>query len=388
MSVWGADILLTDEERALRDSVRSYLDKRWAPLVDEHEQNRTFPWDLVPELYDFGFVRGMVAEEHGGDAISNGALAVIMEEAGRCWASLRTTSNVQGMVCHILSRLATDEQRDRFLQPILAGRRYGWFALTEPDAGSDAASIRTVAERHGDALVLRGTKTYITNAMHADLGIVMARLHDGGENMGVTAILVDREESPYGVRDIPHMPVRSTTSCELEFADCEVPVDNILGEVGTGLGSAMSAINVGRLSMAMGAVGIAQASLEAAVSYARTREQFGRPIGGFQLVQQMIVEIATLTETARLLGVKAARTLDAGQPARYECSMAKYHCGEAANRAATLALQVHGGAGLMDEFPVERYFRDAREATIPEGTSQIQILQMGRELLGMSALRS
>ncbi|MEO2109077.1 MAG: acyl-CoA dehydrogenase family protein [Actinomycetota bacterium] len=387
MSVGGVDVLLTEEERQLRDTVRSYLDEVVAPLVVQHERDHTFPWQLLPDLYEFGYVRGMVPEHDGGYGISHGALAVLMEEAGRCWASLRTTLNVQGMVCHILSRLGTPDQKRRFLQPILEGSRFGWFALTEPDAGSDAANLRTVAERRGDTLVLNGRKTYITNALHADLGIVMARVREGGRDEGVTALLVDRQESPYSVRDIPHMPVRATTSCELLFEDCEVPAGNLLGEVGSGLGSAMSAINVGRLSMAMGAVGIAQACLEASIDYARTREQFGRPIGEFQLVQQMVVDIATATEGARLLGLKAARTLDAGLPGRYECSMAKYQCGEAANQAATLAVQVHGGAGLMEEYPVERYFRDAREATIPEGTSQIQVLQMGRALLGLSATR-
>ena len=155
----------------------------------------------------------------------------------------------------------------------------------------------------------------------------------------------------------------------------------------SGFALAMNAVNMGRLNMSMGAVGIMQACLEASIAYTTSRHQFGKPIAGFQLVQQMVVEIATLTETSRLLGYKAARTLDAGLPGRYECSMAKYHCGESAGRAATLALQVHGGAGLMEESPVERYFRDAREATIPEGTTQIQILQMGKHLLGVSAMR-
>ncbi len=203
----------------------------------------------------------------------------------------------------------------------------------------------------------------------------------------MTALLVDAAESRFGVRDIPHMPLRSTTSCELTFDDTFVPAGNVLGQPGSGLSLGMAAVNAGRLNMAMGAVGLAQACLEESVRFCRQREQFGRPIAGFQLVQQMVVEIATLTQTARLLGYHAAQAIDAGEPGRYECSMAKYYCGESAGRAATLALQVHGGAGLMEESPVERYFRDAREATIPEGTSQIQILHLGKALLGHSALR-
>jgi len=375
--------LLDDDELLLQQTVRSYFDKRVAPLVAEHERNRTFPWELLPELYEFGFVRGVASEADGGDAISYMALAVLMEEAGRCWGSLRTTVNIASMVARLLSVAGTPEQKERFLTPLLRGERYGWFALTEPDAGSDAGALRTSARPDGDGYRITGNKLYITNGMGGDFGIVLADV----PGHGVSAFLVDKEESPYVCADIPHLPVRSTTSCELAFDEVFVPAGNLVGELGGGFALAMNAVNMGRLNMSMGAVGIMQACLEASIAYTTSRHQFGKPIAGFQLVQQMVVEIATLTETSRLLGYKAARTLDAGLPGRYECSMAKYHCGESAGRAATLALQVHGGAGLMEESPVERYFRDAREATIPEGTTQIQILQMGKHLLGVSAMR-
>lgn len=224
--------------------------------------------------------------------------------------------------------------------------------------------------------LLSGSKLYITNALGCDFGVVMARAADeDGTDQGVTAFLVEDAVSPFGVHDIPHMPVRSTTSCELTFDRTPVPADNILGRLGGGLSLAMGAVNFGRLNMAMGAVGLAPACLEASVEFRRQREQFGRPIGGFQLVQQMVVEIATLTQSSRLLGYHAAQSIDACGSGRFECSMAKYYCGESAGRAATLTLQAHGGAGLMEESPVERYSRDAREATIPEGTTQMQILQ-------------
>ena len=314
--------------------------------------------------------------------------AILMEEAGRCWGSLRTTVNVQGMVARVLAAAADAGQAERFLQPLLAGRRFGWFGLNEPDAGSDAGALRTTARRTGDGFAVNGSKLYITNALGCDFGILFARVVDsGGTDHGVTGLLVDAAESEFGVHDIPHMPLKSTTSCELTFQDTFVPAGNVLGQLGGGLSLGMSAVNAGRLNMAMGAVGLAQACLEESIRFCRQREQFGKPIAGFQLVQQMVAEIATLTETSRLLGYHAARTIDAGEQGRYECSMAKYYCGESAGRAATLALQLHGGAGLMEESPVERYFRDAREATIPEGTSQIQILHLGKALLGHSALR-
>ncbi|TYK44538.1 acyl-CoA dehydrogenase family protein [Actinomadura decatromicini] len=381
-------IALNTEERDLQEALRRYLDAEVAPLVADYERRREFPWDLLGGLYEFGYVRGAVAREHGGDEVSAMAQAVLMEEAGRCWGSLRTTVNVQGMVAMLLSRAGTDAQRARFLDPMLAASRFGWFALTEAEAGSDAGALRCTGRRDGDSFVLNGRKIYITNALRADFGILLARqLDEDGNDRGVSAFLVDAAESPYGVHDIAHMPVRSTTSCELVFDDVRIPAGNLLGEPGSGFGLAMAAVNQGRLNMAMGAVGLSQACLEAAVRFSRERRQFGKSLAEFQLVQQMVVDIAVGTQTARLLGYDAARVLDAGGDGRYECSMAKYYCGETAGRSATLALQVHGGAGLMEEFPVERYFRDAREATIPEGTSQIQVLQMGKHLLGRSALR-
>lgn len=379
--------LLDDDERQLQQSVRAFLANKVTPLVAEHERNRTFPWEILPALHDYGYVRGLVSPEDGGDGISYSMLAILMEEAGRCWGSLRTTLNILTIVPYLISALGTEDQKQRFLVDLMSGERRAWFAMTEPDAGSDAAALRTTARRDGDDYVLNGRKLYITNGSHADMGIVMATVDPSAGVKGITAFLLDGRVSPYRANEIPHMPVRGTSSCELVFDDVRVPADNVLGEVGRGLAAAMKAINVGRLNMSMGAVGLAQAALEESIAFATGRQQFGRPLAGFQLVQQMIVDIATLTQTSRLVGMHAARVLDAGQDGRFECSMAKYHCGEAANKAVTLALQVHGGAGLMEESPVERLFRDAREATIPEGTSQIQVLQMGRELLGVSALR-
>ena len=381
-------MLLNEDERALRDSVRSFLDKKVAPEVARHEQARTFPWELLAQLYEFGYVRGGVPQSLGGDELPMMMQAILMEEAGRCWGSLRTTVNVQGMVARTLAAVADEKQRKRFLDPLLAGRRFGWFGLTEPDAGSDAGALRTTARANGDGYLVNGSKLYITNALGCDFGILFARVIDAeGADQGVTALLIEKAESDFGVHDIPHMPLRSTTSCELSFQDTYIPAENVLGTLGGGLGLGMKAVNAGRLNMAMGAVGLSQACLEASITFCRQREQFGKAIAGFQLVQQMVVEIATLTETSRLLGYNAARAIDAGESGRYECSMAKYYCGESVGRAATLALQLHGGAGLMEESAVERYFRDAREATIPEGTSQIQILHLGKALLGHSALR-
>ncbi|KDA07157.1 acyl-CoA dehydrogenase [Microbacterium sp. CH12i] len=379
--------ILTDDERDLQNAVREFLSKKVTPLVAEHERNRTFPWEVLPALHEFGYVRGLVDSKDGGDEISYSQLAILMEEAGRCWGSLRTTLNILTIVPYLISQVGSPEQKARFLPPLLAGDRRAWFAMTEPDAGSDAAALRTTARLDGDHYVLSGSKIYITNASHADIGIVMATVDRSAGAKGITAFLVDRTESDYQVHDIPHMPVRGTSSCELVFTEMRVPRENVLGGVGRGAVRCHEGDQCRSLNMSMGAVGLSQAALEESIKFVTTRQQFGKQLAEFQLIQEMVVEIATLTETSRLLGMNAARVLDNGEPGRMECSMAKYYCGESANKAASLALQVHGGAGLMEESPVERIFRDAREATIPEGTSQIQILQMGRDLLGVSALR-
>jgi len=330
--------------------VRSFLDKKVAPLVAAHERARTFPWELLPQLYDFGYVRGGVPEAVGGDGLPMMMQAILMEEAGRCWGSLRTTLNVQGMVARVLGAAADAGQAQRFLRPLLEGRRFGWFGLTEPDAGSDAGALRTTARAHQGRLGGHGSKLYITNALGCDFGILFVRVVDsGGTDHGVTGLLVDAAESEFGVHDIPHMPLRSTT--ELRADVRRHP--RSCGERARQARRRPVARDGGRQRRPpehgdgrSGAVAGLSRRVDQVLQAARA---VGKPIAAFQLVQQMVVEIATLTETSRLLGYHAARTIDAGEPGRYECSMAKYYCGESVGRAATLALQLHGGAGLMEE---------------------------------------
>jgi acyl-CoA dehydrogenase len=376
---------LSLEEKMLQRSVRSYMDEKVKPLINEAEKAEKFPWDLLlKDLSQFGYIGGLIPEEDGGYGLSYKNLAILMEEAGRCWGSLRTCMNILMLVPYVIYKHANEAQRKQFLEPILNLEERCWLGLTEPNAGSDAGSIELKAEKKGNHYVLNGSKIFITNASEGNIGVVFAK---DKENGGITGFLVHKDVTPYTVRDIPHMPVRATKSCEVIFEDAEVPAENILGIPGKGLRIALDGINIGRLNMAMGSTGIAQACLEASIDYAKNRKQFNKPIGAFQLVQESIVEIATIVETSRLLGYKAAELLDKGERAVKEVSMAKYYCCESATKATGIALQLHGGNGLMEEFPIERYFRDAREGTIPDGTSQMQILIMGRELLGIDAIR-
>ncbi|MFD8820157.1 acyl-CoA dehydrogenase family protein [Streptomyces sp. NPDC059627] len=378
--------LLDEDTVGLLRRARAYLDTI-APLIPAAERDRAFPTDIVPGLLDAGFVRGAVPVADGGLGLSYLRRALLMEEAGRRWGSVRTTVNILTLVAELLAEAGTEEQKERFLRPLLAGERLGWFAVTEPEAGSDASALSTRAERRADGSYrLTGHKSYITNASHGDFGVVLATVDPELGARGVTAFLVERADG-YRVTDRPHLPVRAVSCCDVDFDDVGVPARNVLGEVGRGLSLAMRAVNAGRLNVGAGCTGLAQAALEASVGHATSRSQFGRPLAGFQLVQQLVVDIATRTHTARQTYQSAARLLDAGHEARVECSMAKYYCAEAANRAATDAVQVFGAAGLMEGNVAERLFRDAREATIPEGTSQIQVLQIGKALLGVSALR-
>ena len=366
---------------------RGYLDEI-APLIPAAERDRTLPVEIIPGLLDVGFVRGAIPVRDGGTGLSHLQTALLMEEAGRCWASIRTTANILTLVAELLSAAGTSEQKERFLRPLLAGTRMGWFAVTEPEAGSDAASLATRAQLlPGGSYRLTGRKSYITNASHGDFGIVLATVDPGLGARGVTAFLVERGAGGYRVEARPQLPVRAVSCCDVVLEGVVVPAANLLGDVGRGLSLAMRAVGSGRLHVSAGCTGIAQAALEAASAHAVARTQFGRPLAGFQLVQQLIADIAVQANAARQVYQSAARLLDAGTDARLECSMSKYFCSEAANQAATRAVQVFGAAGLMEGNVAERLFRDAREATIPEGTSQMQVLQIGKALLGVSAVR-
>jgi len=366
---------------------RGYLDEI-APLLPAAERDRALPVGIIPGLLDVGFVRGAVGVRDGGLGLSHLQTALLMEEAGRCWASIRTTANILSLVAELLSAAGSSEQKRRFLRPLLAGQRLGWFAVTEPEAGSDAASLATLAERlPTGSYRLTGRKAYITNASYADFGIVLATTDPGLGAHGITAFLVEHGAGGYRVMARPQLPVRAASCCDVLFDGVVVPAGNVLGDVGRGLPLAMRAINSGRLNVSAGCTGIAQAALEAASAHAVSRTQFGKPLAGFQLVQQLIADIAVQANAARQVYQAAARLLDSGADARVECSMSKYFCSEAANQVATRAVQVFGAAGLMEGNVAERLFRDAREATIGEGTSQMQVLQIGTALLGVSAVR-
>ncbi len=380
------DFQLNEQQRIIKDSVRKFLAKEIAPLVGEHEtQRKLIDKSIVKKLEPYGFASGLVPEEQGGLGLDFVSYCLMVEELSRVWASLRTMVTSSALAVRLLSRVGSRHQREKFLPHLMSMDQLACFALTEPNVGSDTRSIEAKAERDGDHYVINGTKTLITGGSLADLVLVYAKVKESGEDKGITAFLVHKDESAFEARDIRKMGMHASPLSELSFVDCRVPAANRLGAEGEGQRIALSGLNAGRVNVTFAVVGLGQAALEASIRYAQEREQFGKPIAGFQLVQDMIVQMALKVDTARLLGFRAAALIDQGRQCRREASFAKLYATEAMVEVCNQAIQVHGGYGYTEEFPVERYFRDVRHLTLAEGTTEIQKLLLGREILGASA---
>jgi alkylation response protein AidB-like acyl-CoA dehydrogenase len=346
------------------------------------------PRDLIKKLIPLGYVGALVPPEYGGLGLDYVSLGILMEEAGRTWGALRIMANGPlNLIPYTICVNGTEEQKKRFIPSLLSADKTAFLAITEPNVGSDASGIETRADLQGDHFIVNGTKMWVTNGSTADVGIIFASTDKSKGPAGISAFIVDKEETPYSTTDIEKMFGHAMVASELVFEDARVPKDNMFGPEGKGLKIALTTLNEGRHNVAMGSVGIAQACIDASVKYAKERKQFGKPIGSFQLVQKLIVEMVADTMASRLLGYQAAKCLDTGGRCDRFCSVAKLFACEAAFKTASNALQVHGGYGYSKEFPVERYFRDARGAMIPEGTTEIQTLIIGRDVLGMSAIR-
>ena len=379
------DFQLNEEQRILQKEVRRFLEKEIAPLVNEYEYDRKpLTKEIIKKLEPFGFTRAIVPEERGGlgDFVS---FFIMIEELSRVWGSLRALISATSNVAYIIAMRGTKEQREKFLPGLFSLDHQACFALTEPNVGSDASAVETTAERKGDHYLINGSKTLITGGSMADVVCLYATVDRSKRGKGITAFLVKKGESQFEASNIKKMGMHSSVLSELSFDDSRVPIENLLGEEGEGLKIALAGLNIGRVAISFSAVGIAQAALDAAISYCKKRVQFGKPIGGFQLVQEMIVDMAVKVDAARLLSLRAAELLNRGTECRREASFAKLFSTEMMMDVANKAIQVHGGYGYTEEFPVERYYRDGRHLTLAEGTSEIQKLIVGRDILGISA---
>ena len=386
---------LTEEQAAVRALAAEFVDREIVPNAAAWDRAEQVDRGIVKKLGDLGFLGLTIPEEYGGSGGDHLAYVLVTEELGRGDSSVRGLVSVSlGLVAKSIAHYGTEEQKQRWLPRLTSGDALGCFALTEPGTGSDAGNLSTRAVREGDdegdGWVLDGSKMFITNGTWAEVALVFART--GGSDpeqaghKGVSAFLVPTD-SPGLTRRTVHgkLGLRGQPTAELVFEGVRVPHSAMLGAEGKGFGVAMAALAKGRMSVAAGCVGIVQASLDAALGYAGQREQFGAPIAGHQLVQEMLADIKVELDAARLLVWRVADLIDRGLPFATESSVAKLYASEAAVKASNTALQVFGGYGFIDEYPVGKYVRDARVMTLYEGTSQIQKLLIGRALTGVNA---
>ena len=379
------DFELSAEQEQVREVARAFAEAELGAKIAPFDERHEFPHEIVKKLGPLGFLGVLVPEEFGGAGLDYVSYALIVEELCRGDASVGITMWAHNSLCtnHIAS-FGSPEQKRHYLPPLATGQVLGAWGLTEPGSGSDAAALVTRAELRGGEWVLNGSKAFITNASVASTAVVMART-DGGRSRGISAFVVERG-APGFTSGKPYrkLGLHASDTAELIFQDARIPAANLLGERGTGFVQAMTVLEGGRIAMAAMGVGIAQGAVDQAASYMRQRTAFGKALADFNGLQGMIADLVTDVEVARLLTLRAAYLKDNGRPAMHAAAMAKLFASEAAMKAATKAVQIHGGAGYITEFPVERIFRDAKLTEIGEGTSEIQRMVIAREILQLT----
>jgi alkylation response protein AidB-like acyl-CoA dehydrogenase len=382
------DFDLSDEQLLVRDTAREFADREVRERARENDRNHHFDTELVAKIADQGYLGAIVPREYGGADLDYVTYAIVVEEIGRHDSAMRTVISVQtSLVCSSILRWGSEEQKQRYLPKLCSGEWLGCFGLTEPDTGSDAADQKTRARKTDSGWVLNGTKMWISLGNHAKLALIFAQTDPDLKHRGIACFLVETDTPGFSAQEIHgKMGLHGSDTASIALDDVEVPDAALMGQVGEGFKIAMSGLDSGRYSVAAGCVGVCQGSLDHSVAYAKERQQFGRPIGSFQLVQAMIADMRVQTDAARMLTWRAGFLKDSGRPSTTETSIAKLYATEAAQNCAHLAIQVHGGSGYVDDHPVERYYRDVRVTTLYEGTSQIQKLIIGRAETGLNAL--
>src|SRR6478735_8477216 len=382
------DFDLSDVQKLIRDTAREFTDKEVVPRARENDRNNHFDTELVRKIADQGYLGAIVPREYGGADLDYLTYGLVVEEVGRGCSAMRTVISVQtSLVCSAILKWGTEEQKQHYLPKLCSGEWLGCFGLTEPDTGSDAANQKTRAKKTDGGWVINGAKMWISMANYAKVALIFAQTDPDLGHKGIACFIVDTDQPGFKPQTIEHkMGLHASDTASIALEDVEVSDEDVLGEVGQGFKVAMSNLDSGRYSVAAGCVGICQGCVDESVAYAKEREQFGRPIASFQLVQAMIADMTVKTDASRLLVWRAGWLKDQGKPNTLETSIAKLHATEASLECANLAIQVHGGAGYVDDHPVERYYRDARVTTLYEGTSQIQKLIIGREKTGIGAM--
>jgi alkylation response protein AidB-like acyl-CoA dehydrogenase len=382
------DFRLTDEQRLIQKTARDFVDGELVPHVREWEEKGEVPRSFYAKMADLGFLGAPVPEKYGGAGMDYVAFMLLVEELSRGSSSVRTTVSVQTSLSETsLLWFASEEQKQKWLVPLAKGAKLGAWALTEPQAGSDAGGLQTTArlDGDGDQWVLEGQKRFISNGSIADLIQVYAREPGTSGHEGISLFMVPKDSPGFKVTNVEtktKLGLRASPTADLAFERCRIPTENLIGKRGDGWNEAMKTLNSGRIGIAAGAVGVARAALEAAVKYVKERKAFGRPIGDFQLVREMIAQSALEVDAARLLTLRAAQMRDLGLDNTLEVSMAKLFGAQMAQRVTDWAIQVHGGYGFSGDFDVERYYRDARILGLYEGTNEIQKLIIADRTLG------
>ena len=378
------DFRLDEEHELFRRTARDFAQKELEPRAKEFEEQHEVAPEILKNLGELGYLGLVAPEAYGGVGADALSYTLVMEELSRACASTSTVVSVQNSLVEFpLVEFGTEAQKQKYLPKLATGEWMGAFGLTEPESGSDAAGMKTTAVRDGDVYVLNGAKRFITNAAFAHVFVVFAITDPEAGNRGVSCLLVERDTPGFTVgAEEEKMGIRGTSTCELFFEDCRVPVGNLLGEFNHGFKVAMLTLDSGRIGIAAQALGIAQAALDEALKYAQERIAFGKPLAAFQSIQFKLAEMKTKVEAARLLTYQAAWKKDQGEDCILESSLAKLYAGEIASEVADEAVQIHGGYGYIRDYKVERLYRDARITRIYEGTSEIQKLIIARQLLG------
>jgi butyryl-CoA dehydrogenase len=374
---------LTEEQQMFQAMVRDFAEKEVAPRAADVDEQACFPAETIRKMGELGLMALTVPVAYGGAGADTICYVIAVEEISRACASTGVIMSINNsLVCDAILKFGTEDQKRRLLIPLARGQKLGCFCLSEPEAGSDAANLRVTASVEADHFLLNGVKNFITNGQEADVAIVFATIDPQLRHKGISAFLVEKETPGFHVVKVERkLGIRATSCCQLLFENCRVSRSNLLGEAGEGFKIAMIPLDGGRIGIAAQAVGIARAAFEASLQYAKARVQFGQPIASFQAIQFLLADMATKIDTARLLTYRAALLRDQGVPHGKEASMAKLYASEAAMWVSAKAVQVHGGYGYIADYPVERYFRDAKVTEIYEGTSEIQRLIIAGHLL-------
>ena len=377
------DFSLTEDQQMFQRMVREFAQKELEPIAAQLDEEERFPVESYKKMAELGLPGVTIPEEYGGSGGSSIHLAIATEEIARACGSTSTIYLASlSLACYPIYKFGTEEQKQRFVVPLTKGEKLACFALTESGAGSDVAALQSTARRQGNSYLLDGTKVFITNGAEADIAVTFATVDKSLRHRGIVAFIVEKGTPGFSVgKKERKLGVRASSTAELVFEGCQVPMENRLGNEGEGFRIAMAAIDSSRISVAAQAVGVARAAFEASLNYAQERQQFGQPIANFQAIQWMLADMATHIDAAQLLTYRAAYLKDQGLPFIKEAAMAKLFAAEAAMSITSKAIQIHGGYGYTKDYPVERYFREAKITEIYEGTSEMQRMTIAKGIL-------